>query len=83
MQRLLKNSTQKVAEALQKTLMDHANQSKSMVGAEGILLVLVEQKDSIVIKIVEELGLDAVKFRKHVMDEVMISMADLPEPSLR
>ncbi len=79
MQRLLKNSTQKVAEALQKTLMDHANQSKSIVCAEGLLLALVEQKDSIVLKIIEEQSLDTIKIRKRIVDEVLNIMADLPD----
>lgn len=79
MQRLLKNSTQKVAEALQKTLMDHANQSKAMVGAEGILLALVEQKDSIILKVLEELGKDPIEVRKHIVDGVVVAMSELPE----
>src|SRR5574343_463653 len=39
-QRLLKNSTVKVTEALQAALMEYANQKKAVVGAEGILVAL-------------------------------------------
>ena len=50
-QRLLKISTVKVTEALQAALMEYANQKKSVVGGEGILIALLDQKDSIVSKI--------------------------------
>ena len=78
-QRLIKNSTHKVAEALQKTLMEHANQQKAVVCAEGILLALLEQRDSIVEKVLEELQLDATKIRRQIVDEVVLVMGQLPE----
>ena len=43
-QRLIKNSTVKVTEALQAALMEYANQRKSVVGPEGILVALIDQK---------------------------------------
>ena len=50
-QRLLKNSTVKVADLLQRVVMELANLRRGVVTAEFILMGLVEQKDSIVLKI--------------------------------
>lgn len=78
-QRLLKNSTIKVAEALQKTLMEHANQRKSVVCSEILMLTLIEQKDSIVLKIFDELKLDAGAVRRKIADKAMNVLNELPD----
>lgn len=78
-QRLLKNSTLKVAEALQRTLMEHANQHKSVVCAEAMLMALIEQKDSIIGKIFDELKLDSAGLKRDITDRVINVMNDLPE----
>ncbi|MBF0440353.1 MAG: ATP-dependent Clp protease ATP-binding subunit [Oligoflexales bacterium] len=78
-QRLLKNSTVKVAEALQKTLMEHANQRKSVVCAEVMILALIEQKDSIILKMFEEMKMDISSLRKRITDMVLAVMNDLPD----
>lgn len=80
-QRLLKNSTIKVAQALQTALMEHANQRKSLICSESILLALLEQKDSIILRIFEQLNLNGIKLKRKILDQVIKSMADLPELS--
>lgn len=77
-QRFMKNSTLKVAEALQAALMEHANQQKAVVSAEGILMALVEQKDSIIVRVLEELDLDAPTIRSNIIDKALRVMNDLP-----
>ena len=77
-QKLIKNSTLKVTEVLQSALMEYANQKKSVVGAEGILMALIDQKDSIVIKVINELDLDSGEIRGQIVDRVLASMNDLP-----
>ena len=79
MQRLLKNSTLKVAEAIQNALVEHANQRKSMVSAEGVLIALVEQKDSIAIKIIEELQKDTDALRREIIGQAVTIVANLPD----
>ncbi len=78
-QRLLKNSTVKVAEALQRTLMEHANMRKSVVCAEGLLAALLEQKDSIILKILDELRLKTQEIRHNMTDQVYQVMSHLPD----
>lgn len=78
-QRLLKNSTVKVAEALQRTLMEHANMRKSVVCAEGLLAALIEQKDSIIIKALDELRYKTQEIRHNISDQVYQVMSQLPD----
>lgn len=77
-QRLLKISTVKVTEALQAALMEYANQKKSVVGAEGLLIALIDQKDSIVTKLLNELDKDAGEIRSNIVDRAMIIISDMP-----
>ena len=49
--RLLRNSTIKVAELLQNAITELASMRKGTVTSEFIMLCLIEQKDSIVLKI--------------------------------
>ncbi|SME90123.1 ATP-dependent Clp protease ATP-binding subunit [Pseudobacteriovorax antillogorgiicola] len=78
-QRLIKNSTVKVTEALQAALMEYANQRKSVVGPEGILVALVDQKDSIVIKVLNELDKDPGDVRAKIVDIAISSINSLPQ----
>ena len=77
-QRLLKNSTAKVTEAVQMAVMELANMSKAVVSAEMILWALFEQKDSVVIKILDSLKLDVGEIRRNLGDLVMNSAQELP-----
>lgn len=78
-QRLLKNSTVKVTEALQAALMEYANQRKSVVGPEGILIALLDQKDSIALKIINDIGKDAGTIRNEIVDLALSEIANLPQ----
>jgi ATP-dependent Clp protease ATP-binding subunit ClpC len=78
-QRLLKISTVKVTEALQAALMEYANQRKAVVGAEGLLMALLDQKDSIVVKIINELDRDAGELRSEMVDRAMAAISELPQ----
>ncbi len=78
-QRFLKNSTVKVAEALQTAIMELANLRKAVVNSEVLLLSLMEQKDSIVIKIFDELKLDTGKVRAEIFEQVTNSIQQLPD----
>lgn len=78
-QHLLKNSTLKVAEALQAAIMELANMRKAVVTSEVLLLSLIEQKDSIVLKIFDELKLDTGQLRSEIVDRVMTAINQLPE----
>lgn len=78
-QKLLKISTEKVTEALQMALMESANQRKSILCAEAILIALIDQKDSIVTKIFNELSLDMGHYRSEIVDLAMSVIASLPD----
>lgn len=78
-QKLLKISTEKVTEALQMALMESANQRKSILCAEAILIALIDQKDSIVIKIFNELDLDVAHYRNEIVDLAMSVISMLPD----
>lgn len=78
-QRLLRNSTTKVAEALQSAIMELANLRKGVVTSEFILMALIEQKDSIGIKIMDELRLDSGAIRREISDRTLSSAHALPD----
>ncbi|RZA19085.1 MAG: AAA family ATPase, partial [Proteobacteria bacterium] len=78
-QRLLKISTVKVAEALQAALMEYANQKKAVVGAEGILVALVDQKDSIVTRVLTELDKESSEIRGNIVDHAMVIIGEMPQ----
>ena len=78
-QRLLRKSTVKVAEALQMALIEHSNLRKTIVCAEGILIALIEQKDSIFTKIIIELGKDEHRIRREIIDKCLMIMNRQPE----
>lgn len=60
-------------------IVEHANQKKSIVCAEGVLLALMEQKDSIVLRVIQELGMDSARVRKRIVDSVVAAMSALPD----
>ncbi|NRA45519.1 MAG: hypothetical protein HRU09_11245 [Oligoflexales bacterium] len=68
--RLLRNSTIKVAELLQNAITELASMRKGTVTSEFIMLCLIEQKDSIVLKIFDELRLDTPKVRLKIVDKI-------------
>lgn len=78
-QMLLRNATSKVEEALQAAIMELANLQKSVVTAEMMILALVEQKDSIVLRIFEELKLDSGRVRRDLVDRIMAHAQTLPD----
>lgn len=81
-QRLLKNSTVKVAELLQKTIAELANLRKGIVTAEVILFNLIDLKDSIALKIIEEVGLDVEKARQELTNKLLDHINTIPSMHL-
>jgi ATP-dependent Clp protease ATP-binding subunit ClpC len=82
-QRFLKNSTMKVAEVLQKTISELANMRKGLVTSEFLLLTLFEQKDSIVVKLLIEMGLDVESKRGALTEAVLDHLNTVPPLQLR
>jgi ATP-dependent Clp protease ATP-binding subunit ClpC len=82
-QRFLKNSTMKVAEILQKTISELANLRKGLVTSEFILLTMVEQKDSIAVKIMSELGLDIEAKKRAITEALLDHLNTIPPIQLR
>ncbi len=75
---MLRNSTVKATEAFQRAIMEVANLRKGVVAAEFILMSLIEQEDSIVLKILDELGMDTSEIRHKVLSLVLVAADDLP-----
>lgn len=78
-QMLLRNATSKVAEALQGAIMELVNLQKSVVTAEVLILALIEQKDSIVLRIFEELKRDSGALRRELSDRILAHAQTLPD----
>ena len=78
-QHLLKSSTVKVADLLQRVVMELANLRRGVITVEFILMGLVEQKDSIVLKIFDELRLESAELRRKIVDVAMEQASSLPE----
>ena len=77
-QKYLRNSTVKVAELLQRAITELASMRKGVVSAEFLLMILVEQKDSIALKVIDELDLDTPTVRRELVDKIMEHAAELP-----
>jgi len=75
---LLRNSTVKTTEAFQKAIMETANLRKGVVPADFILMAIVDQEDSIALKIFDELGRNATEIKQEMLDLVLKSANDLP-----
>jgi len=82
-QRFLKNSTMKVAEVLQKTITELANLRKGLVTSEFLLLTLFEQKDSIAIRLIAEVGADVEATRRSITEAVLDHINTIPPLQLR
>jgi ATP-dependent Clp protease ATP-binding subunit ClpC len=77
-QKLLRNSTVKVAEILQNAISELANLRKGVVTAEILLMATLEQKDSIALKILDELRVDTDGIRRRVINHVLDAARLLP-----
>jgi len=62
-QQFLKSSTHKVNEVFQAAITEAVNAQTRLLTPDFILFALVEQKDSVVMKVARELGLDDVKVK--------------------
>lgn len=80
-QRLLKSSTIKVAELMQKALTEVASARRTNLSSEFILLALLESKDSIALKVFDELNQSTHKLRRKLIDQAMAYVNNLPEAS--
>ncbi len=59
--------------------MELANLRKGVVTAEVLLMALIEQKDSIVLKVLDELREDTGALRATLIDRIMIAIQELPD----
>jgi len=78
-QNFLRNSTIKVTEALQAAIMELANLRKAVVASEVVLWSLIEQNDSVVLRIFDEMGEDTGELRRKISDRVSAVIQKLPE----
>ncbi len=78
-QRYIRNSTVKVGEAVQAALVELANLRKSLLTAEFILMALLDQQDSLVLKILDEQKLDSGFIRREIADYALTLAQSLPE----
>lgn len=78
-QKLLRISTSKVVEALQAAIAELANMRKGVVTAEVMLMALMEQADSVVLKILNELRKDTGLIRREIRDRVLTRAQNLPD----
>lgn len=78
LQPYLRNSTVKVAELLHSVVMEVANMHRGLVTVEAILYGLIEQKDSIVLKVFDELRLDTDALRMQIIDAARDNFHTLP-----
>ena len=79
MQKFLKNSTLKVAEVVQSAVTELTNYKKMVLTADMILMSLIDDKDSIVFRILDELKIDASAVRTEIVDRVLQNIQTLPE----
>lgn len=82
-QRFLRNSTSKVSEAMQSAIRELANLRKGLLTSDAILMSLIEQKDSIVLRILDELELDSQKIRLNLVDALVTQIQRLPQIALK
>lgn len=78
-QQYLRKSTIKTAETLQMAVMEVAKLRKTVVTPEFLLLALIEQKDSIVLRILDDLGLKSDQLRTEIVDRVIQTSNTLPD----
>lgn len=78
MQKLLKISTSKVAEAVQAAFMEIASQKKLLLIPEPLLVALLDQQDSIILKVMNLLNLDIGETRNSLVDFSVNQVNSLP-----
>lgn len=78
-QRFLRNSTVKVGEALQRAIAELANMRKGVLTSEFFIVSLLEQKDSIILKIFEDIADEPGELRRQVVDYVLDRSRKLPQ----
>ncbi len=77
-QRLLRNATTKVAELLQQAISELATANRGVLTVEILLMEILEQKDSIAIKVFDDIGLETDKVVRSLTDKILEHMAQLP-----
>lgn len=77
-QKYLRNSTVKVAELLQRAITELASMRKGVLTSEFLLMVLIEQKDSIALKIFDELDIETQEVRRHIVEKVAEHANEIP-----
>lgn len=83
-QQFLKSSTHKVNEVFQAAITEAVNAQTRLLTPDFILFALVEQKDSVVMKIAREIGLDDVKAKTGLVNglyERINKLQRRPEPN--
>lgn len=77
-QRLLRSATVKVGDLLQQVIVEVARLDRAVITGEFVLMCLIEQKDSIVLKIFDDLDLDTVGLRDRIVSSVLQHAESLP-----
>ena len=80
-QKYIRKSTQKVSDAFQAAVTEIANLRKTILTPDSLLMALIEQKDSVFGKTIDELGLDGIAVSRQVVDEIIVKLSDLPDSS--
>ncbi len=75
----LRNSTVKVAELLQRAIVDLGSMRKGVLTVEFLLVMLLEQEDSIALKIFDELKLDTPEIQRLISDAVSEQTNAIPD----
>ena len=81
-QRLLRNSTNKVSELLQTAITELAGMRRGVLTVEFILMTLIEQNDSVVLKIFDEMKLETDQSRREIVDKILEHTSHLPQMDL-
>lgn len=81
-QKYLRNSTVKVAEMLQRAITELASMRKGVLTAEFLLMILIEQKDSIALKVFDEMDLETQEVRRHIVEKVIEHANEIPNIQL-
>ena len=74
-QQILKNSTHKVNEIFQAAISEAANAQVRVLAPEFVLFALLEQKDSIVMRVAVECNLDDVQVKTKILNEIYESVS--------
>lgn len=78
-QRLLRNSTVKVTELLQRAITELAGLRKAVIIPEVLLLALIDQHDSVFLKVCDEINLETEKIRRKLADKLIEVINELPD----